>query len=77
MGMPPLNGYLLLSHVQREGGTCSRKVRDLLMCTASLAEAPCTPDLLSLSDPARSTRFSLDDMALPSAHHTQPSHSLS
>jgi hypothetical protein len=39
--------------------TCSRKDNDLLMYPASLSTAPSLLVLLTLSLPARSTRFSL------------------
>ena len=50
--------------------TCSRKVRDLLMCLASRAVAPLAPVLAKRSEPARSTMFSLDLYASPSASHS-------
>jgi len=54
---------LLPPHLVRcckETMTCSRWWRERLMCLASWRILPSTPVLDTLSDPAKSTRFSLD-----------------
>jgi len=52
--------------------TCSRKVRDLLMCMASRAVLPSAPVFVERSEPARSTRLSLLEQEVPSAGAPQP-----
>ena len=51
---------LCLSCCCRLTMTCSRWCKERLMCLASCRTRPSAPVLATLSDPAKSTRFSLD-----------------
>ena len=63
-GMSNING------IRRRA--CSRKERDLLMCSASRAALPSASVLPRRSLPARSTRFSFERSTRPSVMHVAP-----